>query len=93
VSENRVLRGIFGPKREEVVAGWRRLHNEELHNLYTSPHITRLINSRIMKWAGHVARTRSIKMYKILVENPKRRNHVEYLGLDGRTVLERVRTG
>jgi hypothetical protein len=45
----------FGPKREEVVGGWRRLHNEELHNLYISPNIIRLTKSRRMRWAGHVA--------------------------------------
>jgi hypothetical protein len=51
VSENRVLRRIFGPKREEVAGGWRRLHNEELYNLYTSPNIIRVIKSRRMRWA------------------------------------------
>jgi hypothetical protein len=55
--ENRVLRRIFGSKIEEVVAGWRRLHNEELHNLYTSPHIVRVIKSRRMRWARHAAST------------------------------------
>jgi hypothetical protein len=55
VLENRVLRGIFGPKREEVEGGWRRLHNEELHNLYASPNIIRVTKSRGMRWAGHVA--------------------------------------
>jgi hypothetical protein len=52
--KNKVLR-IFGPKREEVAGGWRRLHNEELHNLYTSPNIIRLIKSRRTRWAEHVA--------------------------------------
>jgi hypothetical protein len=51
VFENRVLRRIFGPRREEVVGGWRRPHNEELHNVYTSPNI-RVIKSRRMKWEG-----------------------------------------
>jgi hypothetical protein len=55
VCENRVLRGIFGPKRDEVIGGWRKLHNEELHNLYCSPSIIRIIKSRRMRWAGHVA--------------------------------------
>jgi hypothetical protein len=50
-----VLRRIFGPKREELAGGWRRLHNEELHNLYTSLNIIRVIKSRRMRWAGHVA--------------------------------------
>jgi hypothetical protein len=53
VFENRVLRRIFGPKRDEVTGGWRRLHIEELHNLYSSPN--RMIKSRRMRWAGHVA--------------------------------------
>jgi hypothetical protein len=56
VCENRVLRRIFGPKREEVAGGWRRLHNEELHNLYMSPNIIKVIKSRRMSWAGQVAR-------------------------------------
>jgi hypothetical protein len=56
VFENRVLRGIFGPKRDEVIGGWRKLHNEELHNLYSSPSIIRMIKSRRMRWARHVAR-------------------------------------
>jgi hypothetical protein len=54
--ENRVLRRIFGPKRDEVTAEWRKLHNKELHYLYFSPSIIRIIKSRRMKWAGHVAR-------------------------------------
>jgi hypothetical protein len=56
VFENRVLRRIFGPKREELTGGWRRLHNEKLHNLYTSRNITGMIRSRKVRWAGHVAR-------------------------------------
>ena len=55
VFENRVLRRIFGPKRDEVKGEWRKLHNEELHNLYSSPNIVRVIKSRRMRWAGHVA--------------------------------------
>jgi hypothetical protein len=54
VFENRVLRRIFVPKREEVAGGWRRLHNEELHNLYASLNISRMIRSRRMRQAGHV---------------------------------------
>jgi hypothetical protein len=56
VFENRVLRKIFVWKRDEVTGGWRKLHNEELHNLYSSPSIIRMIKSRRMRWAGHVAR-------------------------------------
>jgi hypothetical protein len=55
VFENRVLRRIFGPKREEDES-WRKLHNDELHDLYSSPNIVRVIKSRRMRWAGHVAR-------------------------------------
>jgi hypothetical protein len=58
----RVLRRIFGPKREEVVGIWRRLHNEELHNLYASPNIITVFKSRKMRWEGHVARKEEIKM-------------------------------
>jgi hypothetical protein len=56
VFENRVLKRIFGPKRDEVTGGWRKLHNDEFHNLYFSPTIIRMIKSRRMRWAGHVAR-------------------------------------
>jgi hypothetical protein len=56
VFENRVLRRIFGPKRDEMTGEWSKLHNEELHNLYSSPYIIRQVKSRRMKWAGHVAR-------------------------------------
>jgi hypothetical protein len=56
VLENRVLSRIFGPKRDEVTGDWRKLHNEELHNLYSSPDIIRQVKSRRMRWAGHVAR-------------------------------------
>jgi len=54
--ENMVLRRIFGPKRDEVTGEWRRLHNEELNDLYYSPNIVQVIKSRRMRWAGHVAR-------------------------------------
>jgi hypothetical protein len=55
VFENRVLRRIFGPKRDDVTGDWRKLHNDGLHNLYSSPNIIRMIKSRRMRWAGHVA--------------------------------------
>jgi hypothetical protein len=65
VSENRVLRGTFRPKRDKVTEGWRKLHNEELHNLYSSSstRIIRIIKSRRMKWTGHVARMGRRGMY------------------------------
>jgi hypothetical protein len=56
VFENRVLRRIFGPKRDEVTGEWRKLHNEELHDLYSSPSIITIIKARRMRWAEHVAR-------------------------------------
>jgi hypothetical protein len=56
VFENRVQRRIFGPKRDEVMLGWKKLHNKQLHNLYSSPSIIRIIKSRKMRWAGHVER-------------------------------------
>jgi hypothetical protein len=56
VFENRVLRRIFGPKRDEMTGEWKKFHSEELHNLYSSPDIIRQVKSRRMRWAGHVAR-------------------------------------
>jgi hypothetical protein len=72
VFENRALRRIVGPKGDDVMGGWRKLHNEELHNLYTSPSIIRMVKSSKMKWAGHVAR-RGAKSYayRILVGKPE----------------------
>jgi hypothetical protein len=70
VFENWVLR-IFGPKRDEVTGDWRKLHNEELHNLYSSPSISRMIKLRRMRWAGHVARMREKRNgYRIFVGKP-----------------------
>jgi hypothetical protein len=72
VFENRVLRRIFGPKRAEVMVDWRKLHNEELHNLYSSPNIIRTIKSRRMRWAWHVARMGETgNAYRILVGKPE----------------------
>jgi hypothetical protein len=72
VFENRVLRGIFGPKRDEVRAERRKLHSGELHNLYSSPDNVRQIKSRRMRWAGHVARMgEGRNMYRVLVGNPE----------------------
>jgi hypothetical protein len=78
VFENTVLRRIFGPKRDEVMGGWRKLHNEELHNLYASPSILRLIKSRRMRWAGHVAQMGDKRnAYMRLWEIQKERDHWE----------------
>jgi hypothetical protein len=74
VFENRVLR-IFGPKRDDVTR-LGEVHNEELHNLYSSPNIIRMIKSRRIRWAGHVARMgKKRNAYGILVENRKEKNH------------------
>jgi len=70
--ENMVLRRIFGPRRDEVTGEWRRLHNEELHYLYSSPNIMRVIKSRRMRWAGHVARMGEVRgAYRDLVGKPE----------------------
>jgi hypothetical protein len=71
VFENRVLRKIFGPKREED-GSWRKLHNNELHDLYYSPNIVRVIKSTRMRWAGHVARMgEGRNAYRVLVGRPE----------------------
>jgi hypothetical protein len=89
--ENRVLRRIFGPKRDEVTGGWRKLHNEELRDLYSSPSIIRIIKSRRMRWAGHVARMGEKRnAYRLLVGKPDgkrplgrpRRRWVENIKMD-----------
>jgi hypothetical protein len=72
VFENKVLRRIFGPKRDEVTGGWRKLHNEQLCDLYSSPSIIRIIKSRRMRWAGHVARMGEKRnAYRLLVGKPE----------------------
>jgi hypothetical protein len=72
VFENRVLSRIFGPKRVEVTGEWRKLHNEELHNLNSSTDIIRQVKSRRMRWVGHVARMgEERKVCKVLVGNPE----------------------
>jgi hypothetical protein len=74
VFENRMLRRIFGPKRDEVRRGWRKLRNEELHNLYSSPSIINIIKSRRMRMTGHVARMGAERnACRILVGKPKGR--------------------
>ena len=87
VFENGVLRRIFGPKRDQVTEEWRKLHNEELNDLYYSPSIVRFIKSRIVRWAGHVARMGMSDEYKIWWENLRGSEHLEDPGVDGRVIL------
>jgi hypothetical protein len=87
VSENRVLRKIFGPKREED-GSWRKLHNDELDNPYFSPNIVRVIKSRKMRWAGHVARMGEGEVFiGFLLGNSKGKDHWEDLVVGGRITL------
>ena len=88
VFENRVLRRIFGPERDEVTGEWRQLRNEELNDLYCSPSIVRVIKSRIMRWAGHVVRMGEMRgVYRVWVGNLRKRDHWGDPGVDGRIIL------
>jgi len=88
VSENRVLKRIFGPKRDEVTGEWRKLHHEELNVLCYSPSILWLIKSRSMRWAGHVARMGRGETYTgFWWGNLRKREHLEDPDIDGRIIL------
>ena len=88
VFENRVLGGELGPNRDVVTGEWRRLHNEELCDLYCARNI-RIIRSRGMGWAGHVAHMGLRKgTYRILVARPEENNHVDHLDLKRKTMLK-----
>jgi hypothetical protein len=85
--ENRVLRRIFGPRRDEVTGEWRKLHNE-LNNLYSASNIFRVIKWRRMRLAGHVSRLgESIGLYRIWWGNRKERGHLEDSDIDGKIIL------
>jgi hypothetical protein len=89
--QDRVLRRIFGPKRDEVTGEWRKLHNEELRDLYSSQSIIRIIKSRRMRWAGHVARMGEKRnAYRLLVEKPERKRQ---LGRPRRRWVDNIRMG
>jgi hypothetical protein len=78
VFENKVLRRIFGPKRDEVTGEWRRLHNKELYALYSLPNIIRVMKSRRLRWAGHVARMGERRgAYRDLVSKPEKKRPLE----------------
>ena len=88
VFENRVLRRIFGSKRNEVAGEWRKLHNNELNDLYSSPNTVRVVKSRRMKWVGHVVRMGRGEAYTgFWLENLRERAQLGDPGLDGRIIL------
>jgi len=88
VFEKKVLRRIFGPSRDEVKREWRRLHNEELNDLYSSPNIVRVIKSRRMRWAGHVARMgEERECIGSWWGNRRKGDHLGDLGVDGWIIL------
>jgi hypothetical protein len=88
VFENRVLRRVFGPKRDEVTGEWRKLHNEELSDLYSLPNIARVVKSRRMRWAGHVVRMgRGEVCTGFWLRNLRERDHWGDPEVDGRIIL------
>ena len=88
--ENMVLTRIFGPRKDEVTGDWRRLHNEELNNLYSSPNIVRVIKSRRKRWAGHVARMGEERgLYRVSLG---KREGKRPLGRPRRSLVDNIRT-
>jgi hypothetical protein len=88
VFENKVLRRVFGAKRNEVTAVWRKLHNEELNDLYSSPYIVRVTKSRRMRWAGHVAHREERRDYTRFWSGTLRgRDNLEDPSVDGKIIL------
>jgi hypothetical protein len=89
--DNRVLRRIFGPKRDEVTGEWRKLHSEELHNLYSSPDVIRQVKSMRMRWAGHVTRVGEERnVYKVLVGKPEGKRPLGRPSVGGKMGSERI---
>jgi len=88
VFENKVLRRIFGPKRDEMSGEWRKLQNEELNDLYSSPSTVRVIKSRRIRWAGHVARMGERRgVCRVLVGKMRERDRLGDPGINGRIIL------
>jgi hypothetical protein len=88
---NKVLRRIFGSERDEVTGAWRKLHSEELNVLYCSPYIVRVIKSRRMRWAGHVARKGERRgINRVFMGKPDGKNHLEDPGENERIILKRI---
>jgi hypothetical protein len=86
-----VLRRVFGPRRDEVTGEWRKLHNEELNDLYSLPNIVRVLKLRRMRWAGHVAHMVEERgMHRVLVGNLRERGHSGDPDIDGRIILIRI---
>jgi hypothetical protein len=79
---------MFGPKREEVTGRWRKMHSEELHNLYSSPYVIRRMKSRRMRWAGHVTCMGEMRNKYILVRKPEGRDHLCHAGINGMIILK-----
>jgi len=93
VFENRTLRRIFGPKRDQVTGEWGKLHKEELNDLYSSPNIVQVIKSRRMRWAGNVARIGEGRgVYRVFVGKPEGKRPLERPGVDGIIILRRIFT-
>jgi hypothetical protein len=91
--ENTVLRKIFGAERNEMTGEWRTLHNEELNDLYCSPNILRVIKTRRMRWAGHVARMGEMRgAYRVLVGKPEGKRPLVRLNCSGRIILKWIFT-
>jgi hypothetical protein len=90
VFDSRVLKRICGPKRQEV-GDWRIQHSEQRHNVYASPNIIRGINSRKIRWAGHIERMVHMRnAYELMVGSLKGRDHSKNLGIDATIILERI---